>query len=134
MVMTCPQCQQPTSRLVITANLTACARCLGLSESGGPALDGTLTRNSQRVREQQREHEGDMILPHAYDKASKKVVANPDFLQLYPDKMSEYFSQTELEQQGYTKVGEAFERVEAGKAKVEAAKQDVTFKPGTPEV
>ena len=101
--MTCPQCEKPTSRLTVYEHGSACANCLGKSESGGPKLDGSVTRSSFRVRDQQRTNEGDFITPHVFDKVQKKAVPNPDFIEKYPNQVKNYFTKKDLKQAGYSK-------------------------------
>lgn len=129
--MVCPTCNKPTSRLIIDKLGSACATCRGQSEAGGTSATGLLTRNSDRVREQQRQFEGDTILPHAYDKASRKVKPNDDFIKMYPDKVGNFFKQSELEQAGYTKIGDVYKQKAAEKSAAEQSK--ATFKKGTPK-
>ncbi len=131
--MTCPTCREPTNRLIFDAAGTACANCRGLSEAGGVRISGLLTRSSDRVREQQRRFEGDTITAHIYDFASKKMIPNPDFIKRYPDRLDNFFKQPELEQAGYTKVDSFYKAKAEDKAKVEAAKDQVTFKKGKPK-
>src|SRR5881394_2668744 len=103
--MICTQCNRPTNRLIYIYGIMACAVCRGLSEAGGPKTDGSLTRNSFRVREQQRRFEGDFITPHIYDRTTKQMVPNPDFIKLHTDKIGTFFKQKELESAGYSKIG-----------------------------
>ena len=113
--MTCPTCHQPTARMRIYEHGAGCAACLGLSEAGGAKVDGLLTRNSDRIREQQRRFEGDMIPPHIVDKVSRKAVPNPDFMARYPDKIASNYTQSELERAGHSKAGEIFKAAKATK-------------------
>jgi len=127
--MTCPNCSKPTSRLIYRKSGTACAPCWGLSEAGGIKTDGVTTRNSFRIREQQRRFEADIITPHVYDKVTKKMVPNPDFVNIHTDKVGNFFKQNELEQAGYTKIGHAYEHIAAQKQKEQNdAAAGVTFK------
>lgn len=127
--MICPACNKPAARMIYRARRMACANCWGVSEAAGAQVDGANTRNSFRIREQQRRFEADMIPPHTYDKASKKVIPNPDFIKLYPDKIDNYFEQTELEQAGYDKIGHAFQNIASQKQKAQHdASEGVTFK------
>lgn len=127
--MQCPICSKSTSRLIYRATGTACAVCRGVSEAGGPRIDGSLTRNSFRIREQQRRFEGDIITPHVYDKMTKQMVPNADFIKLHPDKLDNFFKQTELEQAGYTKIGHVFKNIAEQKQKDTLdASAGVTFK------
>lgn len=124
--MQCPNCQQPSNRLIYESNIMACAACRGLSEAGGLRIDGTLTRNSFRVREQQRRFEADIITPHIYDKISKRMVPNPDFIKQHPTKIGNFFKQAELEQAGYMKIGHAFKFLD--KQKRDQQDEPVIFK------
>lgn len=125
--MICPRCQQPTHRLISDKRGMACADCRGLSETGGAKLDGILTRNSDRVRTQQQQHEGDMILPHRFDKHLNKIVPNEDFVDKYPDQLPTYFTEQELNTAGYSKAGSIFERKAAKEAEVDKEREEVEF-------
>lgn len=127
--MICQRCNSSTSRLIYRGSTMACASCWGLSEAGGPKIDGTLTRNSFRIREQQRQYEADIITPHIYDSVSKKVVPNPDFIKQHTDKVANFFDQKELEGAGYQKIAPVFEQIASEKAAVRAETLDVTGAP-----
>ncbi len=127
--MICPNCNQPTNRMIYRAGGKACAVCWGLSEAGGVKLDGSLTRNSYRIREQQRRFEADIITPHIYDKTTKKMVPNPDFINIHTEKVGNFFKQGELEQAGYTKIGHVYKHVAETKQREQNdAAAGVTFK------
>lgn len=132
--MICPNCGKPTSRMMIYENgVEACANCLGLSENAGVKVDGVLTRNSDRIREQHRRHEGDVIAPHVFDKNTKQLTPNPDFIKLYPDRLPNFFTQKELEKAGHSKIGKVFKEHKESKAR--HAKQQnsgVTYKQSPP--
>lgn len=125
--MICPNCNKPASRIIINRHGKACASCRGLSQNGGAKLDGILTRNSDRIRTQQQQHEGDLILPHSFDKLTGKVVPNPDFVNKYPDKLPTYFTQKELEKAGYSKAEKIFKADVAAKKAVQAEAASVEF-------
>ncbi len=126
--MTCPHCKKPAARLLIFESGTkACATCLGMSQNGGAKVSGILTRNSDRVRAQQQTNEADLLLPHSHDKLTGKIVPNEDFIARYPDKVATYFTQTELEAAGFSKVGQVFAAQAAADAAVAAEKAKVTF-------
>lgn len=138
--MICPNCNQPTSRMRVYSNgVKACAACLGLSETGGVKIDGMLTRQSQRIRDQQRTHEGDIIMPHVFDKVTKELVPNPDFMKRYPDKIATNYTEKELRKAGHSKIGKVFKEYEKNRAAIQAEQdRGVTFrrtpKPGTTPV
>ncbi len=125
--MRCPNCGQPTSRLIADKRGTACANCRGLSETGGPKTSNILTRNSERVRAQQQQYEGDMITPHIFDKATGQVIPNPDFVDRFPDQLPTYFTPDELKQAGYSKAGKIYDKKAAGEKLVEADKAAVEY-------
>lgn len=127
--MTCPRCHQETSRLIIDRHGPACAHCRGLSENGGTRIDGALSRSSDRVRAQQQTNEGDMILPHAFDKLTNKVVPNEAFIKRYPEQLDAYFSQHELEGAGYKKIGKVFAAKESEQKAAQAERDSIVFAP-----
>jgi hypothetical protein len=105
----CPNCKHQTSHLKILPNgNTICHNCGGYAESGGVRTDKILTRNSDRVRDQQHQHEGDMITPYVWDKATDKAVVNHDFVELYPEQAAVTFTKDELKAAGH---GRLLERV-----------------------
>lgn len=121
--MICPNCHQPTNRMIIDKRGTGCANCRGLSENGGPSISGILTRGSERVRAQQHTNEGDMIMPHTYDKVTGQVLPNPDFVKHYPDQLPTYFTQQELQDAGYSKAGKIYEKKAAAEALLEQERE-----------
>ncbi len=106
--MICPNCKQPTSRLRVYRDFSACAACLGLSESGGVKIDGSLTRQSTRIRDQQRTHEGDIIPPHVFDYNKRGLVPNPDFIKRYPEKLTSSYTVAELKAAGHSRIAPVF--------------------------
>lgn len=102
--MTCATCNTTTSYIRCFNGKEVCNNCGGFSEASGHKVDGALTRNSHRVRRQQAKYEGDFVQPHAYNKTTRKVDVNPDFVSLYPDKVHNYFQESEVKKAGYTKL------------------------------
>lgn len=125
--MICPQCNNPTTRLIIKRGVTACADCRGLSEAGGTNISGVLTRNSERVRSQQHTYEGDTITPHIYDKVLGRLVPNESFMQRFPDKIATYFTEAELKKAGYSKPDKIFEEKAKVEAEADAERDQVEF-------
>jgi hypothetical protein len=125
--MLCPKCTNQTTRLIIDKHGTGCASCRGLSENGGPSVQGILTRSSERVRAQQHTNEGDMILPHTYDKVTGQVMPNPDFVKLYPNQLPTYFTQEELQNAGYSKANKIYEKKAALEAELEQEQTEVEY-------
>ena len=114
--MICPNCQQPTSRLRFYKGRAICAREMGLSEAGGVKVDGVLTRNADRIREQQMKYEGDLIMPHMFDHNKRELVPNPDFIKRYPERITDTYSQDELEAAGHSQIGKLFDKAKEDSA------------------
>jgi hypothetical protein len=106
--MKCDTCHKQTSHIkayVIGDNVVEmCTNCSSLSEAGGTRTDGLLTRNRLSVRRDSLKHEGDMIVPHVYDRTARKLKPSLDFLKKYPEKAGEYFSRKDLDGMGYNKL------------------------------
>lgn len=127
--MICPRCSQETHRLISRGGVTACADCRGLSEAAGANVSNILTRNSERIRAQQHQFEGDLITPHVIDKAQGKLVPNEDFMARFPDKIATYFTEAELKAAGYSKPDAIFEAKAKREAEVDAERAAVQFVP-----
>ena len=125
--MICPRCSQPTHRLINRGGVTACAGCRGLSEAAGASVSGILTRNSERVRAQQHQFEGDTIPAHRYDKVLGQLVPNEDFMSRFPDKITTYFTEGELKKAGYSKPDKLFEAKAQLEAEADAERERVEF-------
>lgn len=130
--MNCPIGNHPTSRMIIDTGpdgkrRRVCAEHRGMSEAKGANVSNILTRNSDRVRQQQLRHEGDMILPHVYDKLTNKLIPNPDFVKKYPDRLTTYFTAEDLKHHGYDKPEALFEAKAKQEKEVAAEKAAVEF-------
>lgn len=101
--MKCPTCQTETAhiRLDVDGTLT-CHSCGKFSQTGGSKTDKILTRASNRVTEQQIQHEGDMIPPYTVDKNTKEVIPNEAFMEMYPHQSAETYTKEELANAGFT--------------------------------
>ena len=113
-LMICGSCNAETNHIkvyfIAGKAVEICPTCAGFSEAGGTRLDGVLTRNRFSVRRDSVNHQGDFIVPHKYDRASRTLKPNQDFLNRHPDKAGEYFSREELDKMGYKKLkAEAFQ-------------------------
>lgn len=93
--MICRSCNLSSNRIKVIAGADVCTHC-GLVETGGSKVDNLITRNSFRVREQQKQMAGDMVTPWTYDKQRKKVVVNQEFIRNFPDQAKKTFSDSEL--------------------------------------
>jgi hypothetical protein len=105
-----------------------CENCSNTPIISKVKTDGILTRNSWRVRRQQSRHEGDIVMPHVYDKAARRQRINPDFMKLYPDKVKDFFSEDEIKRDGYSKLPAAIEKNNFRREKQKAIeKMDTVF-------
>jgi hypothetical protein len=126
--MICEGCGANASHIFSDDRGEHCEHCSNVSIVSKTKTDGILARTSWRVRRQQSRHEGDMVLPHVYDKTARRQRVNPDFLKLYPNQVKEFFSEDELKRDGYSEmpkhIAKNTERHEIAKAK---AKMDTMF-------
>ncbi len=75
-----------------------------MTETGGAKIDGSITRNSSRIREQQQAYKSDLTPPHIWDKASKRLKVNKEFVKLFPEQATKTFTNAELKDVGITKL------------------------------
>lgn len=99
--MLCPTCSKDSTHIHITAyGSIGCSNCMGFSETGGSQTDKILTRNSNRITDQQIQYEQDLITPYIIDKSTNKPIVNQDFVDLYPTQAAGTFSPEELKASG----------------------------------
>lgn|SRR3990167_8494346 len=101
--MRCRTCGNNSHRILVIDGTDVCSNC-GLQETGGAKVDGSITRNSSRIREQQQAYKSDLTPPHVYDKASRKLKVNTDFVKLFPEQATKTFTNAELKDVGITKL------------------------------
>lgn len=101
--MICQTCSFNSSRIKVINGIDVCTNC-GLQETGGSKVDGSITRNSFRIREQQKQFEGDMTPPYMYDKSRRKAVPNDKFIRLFPKQAEKTFTKAELKSVGVTRL------------------------------
>ncbi len=101
--MKCRTCNFNSGRIKVIDGIDVCTNC-GLVETGGSKVDGSITRNSLRIREQQKQYESDLTPPYTYSKAQRKAVPNDKFIQLFPEQASKTFTSSELKSVGITKL------------------------------
>ena|SRR3990167_8706251 len=104
--MQCANCGAIASHLRITSRGETCDSCGGFTATGGVATDNTETRNSFRIRHQQKEYETDFTTSHIYDKTTKRAVVNPDFVERFPGTAHLNYSPKELKAAGYGELAE----------------------------
>ncbi len=102
--MICRNCNHNATRIKVVQGVDQCAYCTDMNETGGSKVDGSITRNSFRIREQQKQYASDLTPPYSYDKASRRVKANKDFITRFPEKVSDTFTGKELKDIGVTKL------------------------------
>ena len=102
--MICRTCHANSGRIKVIDGKDYCSSCSLISETGGSKIDGSITRNSFRVRQQQQEYKADLTPPHIYDKASKKLKVNSDFVKLFPEQSTKTFTNDEFKQIGINKL------------------------------
>lgn len=102
--MICSNCNTHAVHIFSDDRGERCENCTSTPTVSKNKTDGILSRTSWRVRRQQSRHEGDMVLPHVYDKSARRQRVNPDFLKLYPNQVKEFFSPDELKRDGYNEM------------------------------
>ena len=99
--MTCQNCHRASRYIKILSNgQEVCHHCGGFSEAGGTKTAGLLTRSAFRIRTEARKYEGDTIPPFTYNKSRRKIDVSQEFVNLYPHKAKDYFSDSEMKQSG----------------------------------
>lgn len=52
----------------------------------------------------------DTVPPHTYDKLTKKMVPNPEFVKAFPDQARQWYRPAELKKAGYGKLAETVQK------------------------
>lgn len=102
--MICRSCKSTTNRIKVIDGVDYCNNCTDMTETGGAKVDGSITRNSFRVRDQQRHYQSDMTPPYVYDKSKRRGVVNPDFVKLFPKEAEKTFTSQELKSAGISRL------------------------------
>lgn len=102
--MLCRSCSHNSRRIMVVNGIDRCPNCALMTDTGGASVDGSITRNSHRVRIQQREMAEDMQPAYVYDKTTRKVVPNKQFIQSFPNEVNKTFTNDELKSVGITKL------------------------------
>jgi len=117
--MICANCGSNSSHIKAdAAGNERCHVCGGFTESGGPMIDGILTRSAFRIRSENLKFEGDLLPPHVYNKTRKKLDINPDFLKKYPEQAHQYYDPAEIKQMGYDKLNRAIKTKKQKEVKI----------------
>lgn len=102
--MICSSCGAEARRIKVICGQERCPGCSDILEGGGAKIDGLITRNSLRVRTDAVKYEGDFLPPHTYNKDTKKVEPNPEFIKLHHKNAGNFFEKDDLK--AYPKLGE----------------------------
>lgn len=126
--MKCAGCNTESNYIRMVDGHETCTDCGGFSAASGHKLDGVLTRNSHRVRRQQSRYEGDFVQPHTYNKNTRRMELNPDFVKLYPDKVKDYVKPQDMVRSGFNELPSYSEKLTAKAERIKAkVKSGVTF-------
>lgn len=131
--MICPRCNQQAARVIIRKEGAYCSECSTIAATGGARVDGILTRNASRIRSQHEHHRADMAIPHVYDKSTGKMVPNPEFVKLYPENTSLYYTEDDVKKSGDKKLAKLWKKQEAERATHHANLDKLDNKPGNPK-
>ena len=101
--MKCLSCGNNSHRILVINGTDVCSNC-GLQETGGAKIDGSITRNSSRIREQQQAYKSDLTPAWTYDKNKRRTVPSTDFVKLFPEQATKTFTNAELKDVGITKL------------------------------
>jgi hypothetical protein len=122
--MFCGNCGEETTHIKVRGGREYCPSCSYLKENR--KTDDLMTRN--RVRMDSLKFEGDMQPPQKWDKVLKKVVPNEEFIKLNGTRAKNFFSQKQLDEAGYSKLGKSIiKAVKEEKAEAAKVKEDVEF-------
>lgn len=101
--MICRTCNTNSHRILVINGIDTCTNC-GLVETAGSKVDGSITRNSSRIREQQQAYKSDLTPPWEYSKSQRKAIPSKEFIKLFPEQASKTFTTSELKSVGITKL------------------------------
>lgn len=102
--MRCRTCDYQSTRIKVINGKDYCGNCTTMTETGGSKIDGSITRNSARIRQQQKQYEADLQPPYEWSKSQRKAIPSKQFIQNFPDQVSKTFTTKELESVGVTKL------------------------------
>jgi len=125
----CPKCNKRSALFHGTFGVVFCKQCQDNAKIYHKGKPLNLTEGSERIRKQREEYHDDFLQPHAYNKSSRKLEINREFVNKYPDKAHLYYSPDEMKQAGLPKLIDYSQNVQASesrqKEKVEAFKRKV---------
>ena len=127
--VTCPKCQKNLAEIHKVFGVVWCRDCRANAETYIKGKPLNLKEGSERIKKQREQHHDDLIQPHTYNKTSKKLIINPEFVDKYPDKVHNFFSPEEIKRAGYSKLVDYSKQVQSNesrqKEKIAAFKERV---------
>ena len=127
--MICESCGTDSPFIYATVDGEGCHNCLGVGQTGMRSTKNILTRNSERIRSDQIQNEGDTIPPYIFEPNQKKPVPNPEFAERFPQQAVQYFNDKELKQVGLENVKDkiASDRAKAIRAKAKEDQRQIEY-------
>src|SRR3990167_3166081 len=120
----CPSCSN-FARIHPQYGVIACEECASKPSRKGTPIN--LTEGSERIKNQREQFHDDYLQPHVYNKSSRRLQINEEFLNKYPDKAHLYYTPEEMKGAGFPKLVVYNEEVKRSqgqqKEKIEAYKQ-----------
>lgn len=107
--MICANCGANTTHVKITLAGEVCPKCGGFAEASGARTDNAAGSSSFRIRQQQHANEGDMLPAHFYNKETRRIQPNPEFIKRFPDTAKYHYSPDELRKAGMPKMAKKVE-------------------------
>jgi len=98
--MICSRCGKKSNNIKVINGVEYCHSCGQFSEAGGTTTDGLLTRNRFSIRRDSKQYEADLLPPHEYDRASRKIKPSEKFIKQYPHRIKETYTKEELKEIG----------------------------------
>ena len=125
----CPRCGIKPAEVHPQYGVIWCRDCRAKVETYSKGKPRNLTEGSERIKKQREKHHDDLIQPHTYNKTSKKLEINPEFVDKYPDKVHNFFSPEEIKRAGYSRLVDYSKQVQSNesrqKEKIAAFKERV---------
>lgn len=99
--MICDNCKTESSHIKYYPKIgERCPNCSDIKENTN--TEGILTRT--RVRMDSLKFEGDLLPPRKYDKVTKKIIPNEDFIKRYGTNAKNFLTKDEVKKAGFSKL------------------------------
>lgn len=133
----CPKCGKVPAVIHSIFGVVWCTDCQAKAENYHHGKPLNLTESSDRIKKQREQMHDDLLQPHTYNKNSKKMEVNPEFVRVYPDRAGLYYTEQEMKQAGMpglvSHVKEVSRKEAVEKKKIEAYKERVMAARSDPE-